>query len=83
MASLLCCVALVVHEKEIEVADIVDEESLVARRHHVAGLLVVAVPNLQDSNRSARVYCLESSLACNRDLLVFQCALLFLCVSED
>jgi hypothetical protein len=35
-----------VHHKEIEVADVVDEESLVAGRHHVSGLLVVAIADL-------------------------------------
>lgn len=42
----LCGVGLVVHHKEIEVADVVDEESLVAGRHHVSGLLVVAIADL-------------------------------------
>lgn len=28
------------HEQELEVLDVVDEEGLVARGHHVAGLLV-------------------------------------------
>lgn len=31
---------LVVHEEEVNIADVVDEESLVARWHHVASLLV-------------------------------------------
>ena len=34
------------HEEKVEVADVVDEEGLVAGGHHVAGLLVVAVANL-------------------------------------
>lgn len=41
-----CCVGLVVHEEEFEVAGVVDEEGLVARGHHVARLLVVAVADL-------------------------------------
>lgn len=48
---LLCSVALVVHEEEIEVADIVNEESLVAGWHHVTGFLVVAVSDLENCNR--------------------------------
>lgn len=36
----------VVHEQELEVVGVVDEESLVAGRHQVAGLLVRAVANL-------------------------------------
>lgn len=34
------------HEEEVEVTDVVDEESLVAGGHHVAGLLVAAVADL-------------------------------------
>lgn len=43
---LLGSVGLVVHEEEVHVADVVDEEGLVAGRHHVAGLLVAAVSDL-------------------------------------
>ena len=43
---LLRGVGLVVHEKKVEVAGVVDEESLVAGRHHVAGLPVAAVTDL-------------------------------------
>jgi hypothetical protein len=43
---LLGGVGLVVHEEEVEVAGVVDEESLVAGGHHVAGLLVASVANL-------------------------------------
>ena len=43
---LLGGVGLVVHEEEVEVAGVVDEESLVAGGHHVAGLLVGTVANL-------------------------------------
>jgi hypothetical protein len=35
-----------VHEQKVELADVVDEESLVARRHHVARLLVGSVTDL-------------------------------------
>lgn len=45
-SRLLCGVGLVVHEEELEVADVVDQESLVAGRHHVAGLAVVAIADL-------------------------------------
>lgn len=37
---------LVVHQEEVDVADVVDEEGLVAGGHHVAGLLVGAETNL-------------------------------------
>ena len=43
---LLRSVCLVVHEEKVEVAGVVDEEGLVAGRHHVAGLLVAAVADL-------------------------------------
>ena len=33
-------ICLVVHKEKIDVGDVVDEECLVSRRHHVAGLLV-------------------------------------------
>jgi hypothetical protein len=46
-------VSLVVHEEELEVAGVVDEEGLVAGGHHVAGLLVVAVADLKATNGSA------------------------------
>jgi len=39
----LCGESLVVHEEEVDVSDVVDEESLVARGHHMAGLLVGAI----------------------------------------
>lgn len=39
-------VGTVVHEEKVELADVVDEESLVAGRHHVAGLLVGTVTDL-------------------------------------
>ena len=44
--SVLGGVGLVVHEKELNLGGVVDEESLVAGRHHVAGLLVGTVTNL-------------------------------------
>lgn len=34
------------HEEEVQVAGVVDEESLVAGRHHVAGLAVVTISDL-------------------------------------
>ena len=42
----LCGESLVVHEEEVDLGDVVDEEGLVAGRHHVAGLLVGAVSDL-------------------------------------
>jgi hypothetical protein len=35
-----------VHEEELKVLDVVDEESLVAGGHHVTGLLVGTVADL-------------------------------------
>ena len=49
--SLLGCVGLVVHKKEVEVSGIVDEERLVARGHHMAGFLVAAVSDLWSEER--------------------------------
>jgi len=39
-------VGAVVHKEKVELADVVDEESLVAGGHHVAGLLVGTVTDL-------------------------------------
>lgn len=41
------------HEEQVEVAGVVDEEDLVAGRHHVACLLIVAVADLQVAFSSA------------------------------
>lgn len=38
--------SLVVHQEELDVTDVADEESLVAGGHHVAGLLVGTVSDL-------------------------------------
>ena len=38
--NVLCGEGLVVHKEEVDIAAIVDEESLVAGRHHMASLLV-------------------------------------------
>lgn len=43
----------VVHKEEVNIADVVDEEGLVARGHHVASLLVGAVSNLHNRRPSA------------------------------
>lgn len=45
-SNVLSGVSAVVHEEEVEVAGVADEESLVARGHHVAGLLVGAIADL-------------------------------------
>ncbi len=45
-AHSLCGVGLIVHQKEIDVADVVDKERLVAGWHHVAGSLVAAITDL-------------------------------------
>ena len=44
--NVLGSVCAVVHEEKVNFADVVDEESLVAGGHHVAGLLVGTVANL-------------------------------------
>jgi hypothetical protein len=36
----------VVHEQQLNILDVADQESLVAGRHHVASLLVGAIANL-------------------------------------
>jgi hypothetical protein len=46
----LCGEGLVVHEEEVDVTGVVDEEGLVAGGHHVAGLLVGTVANLYVSS---------------------------------
>jgi len=38
--NILCGVCAIVHEEHVQVVGVVNEESLVAGRHHVAGLLV-------------------------------------------
>lgn len=38
--DILCGEGLVVHEEEVNVPGVVDEESLVSGGHHMAGLLV-------------------------------------------
>jgi len=43
----LCGIGLVVHEEELNVLDVADEERLVARGHHVLGLLVGAIADLE------------------------------------
>ena len=53
---LLCSVGLVMHEKKVEVASVVDEESLVAGWHHVACLLVVTVADLSCIQASANMF---------------------------
>jgi hypothetical protein len=40
-------IGLVVHEEELDVLDVADEEGLVARGHHVLGLLVGAIADLE------------------------------------
>jgi hypothetical protein len=44
--DVLCGVGLVVHEEHVHVVDVVDEERLVAGRHHVASLLIGTVSDL-------------------------------------
>ena len=44
--DILCGVGLVVHEKELNLAGVVDEEDLVAGWGHVLGLLVGTIADL-------------------------------------
>ena len=48
-------VGAVVHEQQLDVLDIADEESLVAGGHHEAGLLVGAEADLQVTSWSAKL----------------------------
>src|ERR1700761_177288 len=50
---ILRSVGLIVHKQKIQIAHVVDEESLMAGWHHMASLLVVAVSDLSQSQRSA------------------------------
>ena len=45
----LCGIGLVVHEEELDVPDVADEERLVARGGHVLGLAVGAITDLDSS----------------------------------
>ena len=40
----------VVHEQKVHIVDVVDEEGLVARGHHVPRLLVAAISDLSTSS---------------------------------
>lgn len=55
---LLGGVGAVVHEEELKVLDVVDEESLVAGGHHVAGLLVGTVADLLSSQSACFLFTL-------------------------
>jgi hypothetical protein len=46
--NVLSSVGSVVHHEQLDVVDVADEEGLVSRGHHVAGLLVGAIADLQD-----------------------------------
>ena len=46
IGDVLSGISPVVHEENINVADVIDQEGLVAGRHHVSGLLVGAITNL-------------------------------------
>lgn len=45
-SNVLSGVGSVVHQQQLNILNVVDEESLVAGGHHVAGLLVVSVSDL-------------------------------------
>ena len=66
--DVLCGIGLVVHEEELNVLDVADEERLVARGHHVLGLLVGAIANLgMQSSVSHRVpsWSMPGLIACH------------------
>lgn len=44
--NVLCGEGAVVHEQKINILRVVDEEGLVARRHHMSSFLVAAIANL-------------------------------------
>ncbi|KAL2277342.1 hypothetical protein FJTKL_00055 [Diaporthe vaccinii] len=46
LSGVLSGVGLVVHQQELDILDVVDDEGLVAGGHHVTGLLVGAEANL-------------------------------------
>lgn len=52
----------VVHEEKLNVTGVLDEESLVARGHHVLGLLVATVTDL--SNHISSAFVLDFALTC-------------------
>ena len=53
--NVLCGVGLVVHKEKVNITGVVDEESLVAGWHHVAGLLVGTETNLCRKTESVPV----------------------------
>ena len=53
--NVLSSIGLVVHEEELDILDVADEESLVAGGHHVAGLLVGAIADLEARSKSRLV----------------------------
>lgn len=52
VGSILSGVGTVVHEEEVDVTGVLDEEGLVAGGHHVLGLLVATVSDLYRQNAS-------------------------------
>jgi hypothetical protein len=52
-----------VHEEEVDIADVVDEEGLVAGWHHVAGLLVGSETNLSRAMSALSLYYYANCLA--------------------
>lgn len=52
MTNVLGGKGLVVHEEDIDVSSVVDEEGLVARGHHVASFFVRSIANLEESSVS-------------------------------
>lgn len=60
--NILGSVGAVVHKEELDILGVVHNESLVAGRHHVAGLLVATVADLSKS-LSAMIFLIAFSLS--------------------
>jgi hypothetical protein len=58
--NILGGVGAVVHEEQLDILDVVDEEALVAGGHHVPGLLVGAEADLPNVFMLAKPYILQT-----------------------
>ena len=62
--NVLGSVGAVVHQEELNVLGVVDEESLVAGGHHVAGLLVGSITDLGPVGKKRKKFGQSSVLTC-------------------
>ena len=76
IGCLLGSVGPVVHEEQVEVAGVVDEEGLVAGGHHVAGLLVAAVANLQSAISVSTACSVDSQIPPHSNHAIFSVLML-------